>query len=137
MIIYHDLTIELAYTPAQDVLSATLQTERVYETAEVRKAFISIVAYIKEYKVSRLLLDFRRNTLDLSETDYKTTVAQLTVGLMHTPLQKVARVGTADPVREQKIETTYGHIKDAVAVPIQVRMFSDKTEALEWLTTVH
>ena len=136
MIIYHDPTIELRYAPDEDVLSATLQTERVYEAEEVRKAFTSIVAYIKEYKVSRLLLDFRRNTLDLSEAAYKTTLAQLTVGLMQTPLQKVARVGTTDPVREHKITSTYDGIKDAVDVPIQVRMFANKAEALQWLTSV-
>jgi hypothetical protein len=133
MIIYEDSTIELLYLTAQDTITATLQSERVYEATEVRKAFTTIVAYTKEYQVSRLLLDFRHNTLDLSETDYKTTVAQLTVGLMQTLLQKVARVGTADPVREQKIESTYDGIKNAVTVPIQVRMFADKTEALQWL----
>ena len=133
MELYSDEIIILDYYPDHDILTVTLQQEREYPVTEVRKAFISIVAGIRENNVSRLLLDFRRNTLDLTEAEYKASIAQLAVGILHTPLKKVARVGTSNPVREQKIQNTYEGIKDAVPFPIAVKMFSDRAEAMEWL----
>ncbi|MEJ8755568.1 hypothetical protein WG947_01055 [Pontibacter sp. H259] len=133
MELYSDEIIFLDYIPEQDILTVALQEEREYPVAEVRKAFISIVSCIRENNISRLLLDFRRNTLDLSEADYKASIAQLAVGVLQTPLQKVARVGTSNPIRENKIVNTYEGIKGAVPFPIAVKMFYDKAEALEWL----
>ncbi|NEM97705.1 STAS/SEC14 domain-containing protein [Pontibacter burrus] len=134
MILYSDHIIQLDYIPDDDVLVTSLQEERDYNADDVRSAFRSIAAYIKEYNISRLLLDFRRNTLDLAIGEYKFTVAQLTVGLLQTSLQRVARVGTDDPKRENKIQTMYEEIKAAVPIPIAVRMFPSWQEAYDWLT---
>jgi hypothetical protein len=133
MIVYSDRTLQLDYVPEDNLLLTSLQEVRVYETKEVRLAFLSIVACVKEYNISRLLLDFTRNTYDLAETEYKATMAQLTVGLLQTPLEKVACLTTPDAIREHKIETTLGAITDTVHVPIEVQMFTTKKEAVHWL----
>ncbi|MBC5773668.1 hypothetical protein H8S95_06310 [Pontibacter sp. KCTC 32443] len=133
MILYSDHIIKLDYKPAHDILTASLQVLRDYDAAEIRNAFLSIVVTVKEYNVTRLLLDFTRNTLDLTETEYKHSIAQLTVGLMQTPLEKIARIGTTHHVREQKISGLYEGIKNAVTLPIAFHIFSDKSTALDWL----
>ncbi len=133
MILHSDHIIELDYEPAKDILVTCLQSVRDYDAVEVRKAFITISSYVREYNISRLLLDFTRNTLDLTEPEYKATMAQLTVGLLQTPLQKVARLTTNDATREQKIFSTLEAIKGSVPLPVDVRMFNSSTDAMFWL----
>ncbi|MER2999351.1 hypothetical protein [Pontibacter populi] len=133
MILYKDHLIQLDYDPAEDLLRTSLQTVRPYDAAEVRSTFISIIACVKDYNITRLLLDFTSNTYDLSESEYKTTMAQLTVGLLQTSLRKVARLTTPDNTREYKIASMLGNIKDAVPVPVQVQMFDNRDEAMRWL----
>lgn len=88
---------------------------------------------VKEYNIKRLLLDFTRNTLDLTETEYKYAIAQFAVGLMQTSLEKIARIGTKNHMREQKIISKYEGIKNAVALSIAFEIFSDQATALKWL----
>lgn len=133
MELYSDHTVLLDYDPAHDILTASLQVRRAYDAGEVRRAFISIATCVREYHICCLLLDFTNNTLDLKEDEYKYTMAQLTVALLQTPLRKVARVETADAAREQKILNTFEFIKEAVSVPVSVRMFPNRQEAYQWL----
>ncbi|MER2999216.1 hypothetical protein [Pontibacter populi] len=133
MILYKDHIIELDYQPAQDLLITCQPSIRPYDAREVRSAFISIITFVKEYNITRLLLDFTRNTQDLSETEYKTNMAQLTVGLLQTSLQKVARLTTSDAIREQKIASMLDTIQGAVPMVVEVGMFTSKEEAVRWL----
>ena len=133
MELYSDHTVLLNYDPAHDILTATLQVRRAYDAAEVRRAFISIASCVREYHICCLLLDFTANTLDLTEDEYKYTMAQLTVALLRTPLHKVARIETGDTERERKILNTFEHIKEAVSVPVTVRTFPSREEAYRWL----
>ncbi|MBB6609946.1 hypothetical protein H7F15_02760 [Pontibacter sp. Tf4] len=133
MILYSDHIIRLEYDPACDLLLTSLTVAREYDVKEVRSAFLSIITHVNEYNITSLLLDFTRNTLDLQAGEYKVTVAQLTVGLLQTSLRKVARVSTADPIREEKIASMLQDIQTAVPLPIQVKMFPTKEAALQWL----
>ena len=133
MILYSDSIIELDYTPAQDILTTKLQEEREYDVTEVRDAFRSIVVTVKEYNITRLLLDFTGNTLDLTDTEYRHSIAQLAVGLMQTPLLKIARISSQIPEREQKIMGTHEGIKNKVNLQIAFQIFSSKTTAINWL----
>lgn len=133
MILYSDHIIQLAYDPAHDLLVTSLPVARAYDVKEVRSAFMSIITCVNEYNITRLLLDFTHNTHDLQAAEYKTTVAQLTVGLLQTSLQKIARLSTPDAIREEKIASMLADIQTAVPIPIRVQMFSDKDKALRWL----
>jgi hypothetical protein len=125
--------VQLEYEPAFDLLTTSLQATRAYDAREVKSAFVTIATFVQEHSIKKLILDFTRNTYDLPTIEYKQTVAQLTVGLLRTPLQKVARIQTEDPYREEKIATLWGEIKAAVSVHIDVRMFPTKAAARQWL----
>ena len=133
MILYKDHIVELDYQPAQDLLTTCLRATRSYDATEVRSAFISIITHVNEYNITRLLLDFTRNTYDQSETEYKSNIAQLTVGLLQTSIRKVARLTTPDAIREHKISSILDSIQEAVPMAVEVEMFSSKEEAMRWL----
>jgi hypothetical protein len=133
LILYKDNIVELDYQPAHDLLITCQPATRPYDANEVRSAFISIITHVKEYYITRLLLDFTRNTYDLTEPEYKNTMAQLTVGLLQTSLQKVARLSTPDAIREHKISSMLHTIQVAVPMAVEVQMFTTKEEAMQWL----
>ena len=133
MELYSDHIVKLEYEPEFSLLTASLQARRVYGAAEVKSAFATIASAVQEHRIRRLVLDFTRNTHDLPAQDYKKTVAQLTVGLLRTPLQRVARIQTQDPVREAKIAALWKEIQAAVSVSIDVRMFPAEAPARQWL----
>lgn len=133
MELYSDRVVKLEYEPAFSLLTASLQATRVYDAMEVKSAFATIASSVQEHRIRKLMLDFTRNTYDLPVEEYKKTVAQLTVGLLRTPLQKVARIQTGDPVREAKIAALWEEIKGAVSVSIDVQMFPTRAAARQWL----
>jgi hypothetical protein len=134
LILYSDSIVRLDYTPAQDIVLATLPVVRAYDVNEINQAFISMVGCITEYNITRLLLDFTGNTLELPEAEYKQSIAQLADGLLQTPLVKMARIRTQNDVREQKIKGTYEGIKNRVGIQVVFSTFYDKTEAIQWLS---
>ncbi|WP_242917307.1 hypothetical protein [Pontibacter liquoris] len=133
MLLYQDHLIKLDYATAQDILYVEWQERKPYSVAEVRQAFSSIVATVREKEIERILLDFTGNTVDLSDKEYKAVMAHLTVGLLPTCLKKVARITTSDVVREEKIICILKEIESAIALPVDVKLFSTRTEALKWL----
>ncbi len=132
MILYSDHLLELDYATAPDILFVQWQANKLHTIEQVKKAFFSIVAATREHRIERILLDLSA-TQAFSETEYNAIIAQLVVGLRPTAIRKVARVGTTDPVREQKVASTYQQIQAAVELPFEYESFKSRIDALTWL----
>ena len=133
MVLYQDELIRLELASAQGILYVEPRERRAFSAADVRKVFMSTVACTREHAIQRLLLDFSRNALELTGEEYKAVMAQLAVGLLPTHIRRVARVATADPAREHKVEAAYGEIQRAVSLPLEFRSFAGRAQALAWL----
>lgn len=132
-VLYSDELIRLEYAIAQEILHVEPQDQRRLCPSEVKRIFMSIVACGREHKIPRILLDFTQNAIDMTEGEYKALMTQLAVGLMPTAIQKVARVATEDPAREQKVNSTYEEIQAAVDLALEFRNFTSRSEAIRWL----
>ncbi len=133
MILYSDHLLELDYATAQDILFVRWQkNSKCHSIKEVNKALYSIVAIVREYRIEHILLDLAA-TQPFSETEYNAILAQLMVGLRPTAIRKVARIGTIDPVREQKVASTYQQIQAAIELPLVLKSFTSRSQALQWL----
>jgi hypothetical protein len=69
----------------------------------------------------------------MTEAEYKSVFTQLVVGLMPATMQKVARVATKDPVRERSVDAAYREIQKCIKLPLELRSFASRGEALRWL----
>lgn len=133
MVLYKDDLMELEYAAAQDVLFVELSGNRQLCAADLRKVFVSAVACIRDHAIKNLLVNFGRSTVDITDTDYKVLMSQLTVGLMPSTIKKIARVALKDPVREQKIDYIYSEIKKSVSLTLLFKNFTNRADALLWL----
>ncbi|MFD2515922.1 hypothetical protein ACFSRY_18770 [Pontibacter locisalis] len=70
----------------------------------------------------------------MSSAEYLSVLAQLAVGLLPASVEKIARVATGDTAREERLDAIYKHIRTAVALPLELRTFPTREEALRWLT---
>ncbi len=133
MLIYSDDLIELTYTPAQRILYAAWREHRSYSAAEVKNAFMAIVASAEEHHVERVLLNFGDNTQDLTEPEYKALLAQLILGLRQSPIKKIVCIGPSASPREQRLADAFDEIKASVGTTLDFRFFSNRADALPWL----
>jgi hypothetical protein len=131
--LYEDEIIKLELATAQDMLYVVPQNRQTLSATDIRKAFMSTVAYTREHNITKLLLDFSQVIVEMNEVEYKNVIAQLTVGLMPTHIRKVARITTSDPIREYKVDATYEAIRKAVELPLEFRNFPTRAEALAWI----
>ncbi|WP_125185396.1 hypothetical protein [Botryobacter ruber] len=128
-----DELVKLDYASAQDVLFVEPQDNGGLSFSKINRVFSSIVACIKEREIKNLLIDFSRNTLAVTETEYKSALARLAVGLTGTTIEKLARIATDDQTREKMIERLEAEIRNVIKSPLQVKDFPNRAEAMQWL----
>ncbi|WP_162055931.1 hypothetical protein, partial [Pontibacter pamirensis] len=95
--------------------------------------FVSIVSCSREHRFRRLLLDFGGNRVEMTEREYRAMMAQLAVGLLPAPVEKAALVMATDTIPAGKVEAIYREMQAAVLLPLELRAFPRKTQALRWL----
>lgn len=135
MLLYTDELVELEYLIAQNILHVKPQDQREHQSSEFKRITVSIVVCARENKVEKLLVDFSRNRLVMTVQEYKSLLVQLVIGLMHSPVQKIARIATEDMEREQLFKSMCDQIRAAIKLPVEIRSFRDRAEALQWLDT--
>lgn len=133
MVLYWDELIKMDYASVQDVLLVEPQDNESLPFLKISRIFSSIVACVKEREIKNLLIDFSRNTLVVTETEYKSALARLAVGLTGTTIEKLARIATGDQTRENMIGRLEAEIREVLVSPIQVKNFPNRAEAMRWL----
>ncbi|WP_162056461.1 hypothetical protein [Pontibacter pamirensis] len=133
VLLYADELVELEHAAIDDILFAELKETRPLPAPEFKRVIMSVVTGAREHQVKKMLLDFSKNALDMTGMEYRSIMAQLTVGLMRSPAQKVARMATTDMEREQLFRSVCDEIHVAIKQPIEFLSFGDRAEALQWL----
>lgn len=136
MRLYSDALVDLYYYAEKGILYAAWREHKPYCADDVKKAFMAVVGSAREHQIKHILLNFADNTQNLTEKEYKTVLAQLTVGLLPTTIQKVACIGSNENVREKRIMRSFDKIKASLNMPLQFRFFNNRAEALQWLLEV-
>ncbi|MFC6997566.1 STAS/SEC14 domain-containing protein [Rufibacter roseus] len=129
MIIYQSGILTLDYDPATDILFVEWPDMQHVLLPEIRQALKVLVDHIRNYDIKRLLIDSTKANIDLEGEEYKEVLKEFGLNIMTTRLQKLARVLTKDKKREQQVE----QVKQEINLTVELRTFTQRTEALAWL----
>ena len=129
MVVYQNNILTITYSPESDLLSAVWSSTDAYELSKVQQAIKKLVEVILSYDVKNLMIDASKAEMDFTNEEYKAIIVQLATDFQTTHLQKLARVTTTDPLREEKIYT----IRQQLYFPYDFRDFKTREEALNWL----
>ncbi|WP_276499691.1 hypothetical protein [Pontibacter litorisediminis] len=133
MILHHNSLIKLEYSPATDILQVNYPDLYSYQLSEVRHSLAVMVEAIRNYDVKRLLLDASVTAISIGEAENRELSISLAASLAKTRLQKVARIHPLNPTRESIAQENISNILRAGPLPYQLRTFSNRTQALQWL----
>lgn len=129
MVLFDNSLVRLNYNPATDILDVDCPDFHPLIMAEVKEAFSIIVDTVKHYDVKKLVIDSSRATINTSDHEHKAVLVKFARDLMGTRLQKLARVGTEDTLREKNVNEA----REDAAFNIDFQSFPDKAAALAWL----
>lgn len=129
----HSGIINLDYNPASDVLVTSLPDIKQFSLSEADFCFGLIVQSIREYDIKKLLLDSSNSVIEVDDEAYKSIAAKFAMNLMGTRLERLARVGTADAVREEKSAKVSADVRQELTLPMEFRNFTSRGEAMDWL----
>ena len=125
--------LKLDYNPATDVLVTCMPDLRTYALAEVSYCLDLMVESIRTYDIKKMLLDSSQTLIEVEDASYKAVMAQFAWALADTHLKKIARVGTADIMREDKAAKLASELRAEVNLPVEYKSFISQTEAMNWL----
>ena len=132
MILYDNPILRLTYAPATDIMVADLSNRHEFYSLEVRQALNLIVEHVRHYDVRHLLMDSRKRVLVIDDLEYAAIMSEFTRALQTTHLQKMARLYTGTPSREDLAKA----IIEQMATTFTLRTFTSQAEAMEWLTSI-
>jgi hypothetical protein len=136
MILYQNRLIVLDYEPSTDILSVDWPNVASFDLMEVEQALNTLVGYIRDYDVKRLLIDSTKAVIspDLDMVEYQAIVTQFAYKLMKTRLKKSARIMHSDQVRETTSQKISEEITRKAKLEIENQNFTSKEAATAWLT---
>lgn len=132
MILYSGL-ITLDYNPATDILETSMPDVRQFASSEVMACVDIIVSHIHNYDIKKLLLDSSKSVVDVEMDEYKAVSEKFARSLLATRLRKLARIATADAVREAKSTRVSTDLLQELNFPITFGNFTNRKEAMRWL----
>ncbi|AMM50751.1 hypothetical protein TH61_05555 [Rufibacter sp. DG15C] len=136
MILFQNRLIVLDYSPSTDVLSVEWPSVSAYDLPEVEQSLNTLVEYIRNYDVKRLLIDSTKAAIspELDMVEYQAIVTEFAHRLTKTRLQKSARIMHADLVREKISREIGDQVSKKANLKLENRNFYNRVEALAWLT---
>lgn len=134
MILHHNSIIRLDYSPATDILEVKYPDLQKFMLLEIKESLKLMVETIRNYDVKRLLLDASSTYIEISEEENRMLSLQLAEELTRTRLQRVARIQPKDPEKELRAQQNIKQIEKEIVLPYQIHTFSDRAEALKWLS---
>ena len=130
MVVYVNSLVTLTYAPESDTLSADWSDQEQFSLPEIKQTLEKLVEVMSNYNVKNLLIDASKANFNLTNDNYRDIIEYLEPAFKKTHLQKLARVMTSDPLREEKVYT----IRQKINFPYDFRDFKTKDEAMKWLT---
>jgi len=132
MLIYSGI-ITLDYNPVIDVLATSMPDIKELSMPEVSFCLGLIVENIRNYHIEKLLLDSSKSVVEIEYAAYKAVTFKFAMDLRGTRLKKLARVGTTDTQREEKSAKLSEELRQELNLPMELRNFASKAEAMDWL----
>ena len=133
MVLFQNSFIRLDYTPATDILVIEYPDLHGYLLPEIKNSINILVENVRNYDVKKLLLDSTRTISSVTEEESREVATYLAKGLMKTRVQKVARLQSASTTVEKLAQGNLKHIQESGALPFQLKNFTNKADALEWM----
>lgn len=133
MILHQDGLIELVYEPKTDILSVKWPDLRLTATSAIQYSFTKLIDTINHYHITKLLIDSSGNSGEVDNQDYQALALKLSRDLAATRLEKVARIISADKVRESRTQAYAQEIKAVVSFKLVSQEFEEKASAIAWL----
>jgi predicted HAD superfamily phosphohydrolase YqeG len=129
MILYQNAFMRLDYDPAADILIVEWPDFRPYTLTSVKEVLRILVETVRDYDIKKLLADSSNTIIEVDEADYKSVMENFALAIRTTRLQKMARIVTADPLRENIVV----ELKENVGASVIYKSFTSRAAALEWL----
>lgn len=123
--------VKLSYSPAKDILLVEWPSFDRHLEAETASIPKTIVETLKTFQIRCLLLDLRKTGTDFPEPQLMRIMIRLAKSLKKTPVQRVARVATADSL----LKPTIKEIVDESHLSIPVDDFHQVEDAVKWLAS--
>ncbi|WP_026463277.1 hypothetical protein [Adhaeribacter aquaticus] len=133
MILHQDGLIKLDYDPASDILEVEWPEISKAPVAEITYSLQIFIDTLRHYDIKYLLIDASNNRTEVDNGAYKQMVLKLSQDLANTRLQKLARLESFNPLREEKVKTLSQEVDKKFTRRYAFQNFSDKNEALNWL----
>lgn len=121
--------MQLDFDPANSLMIVNWPNFEPYTLADTQLALSRLVNTIKNYDVKKLLVDATTAKLSVEIETYEDIVRDFTKALLETKLEKIGRVTTRDPEREN----TAKKLSKELPSSIQSQHFSTIAEAKAWL----
>jgi hypothetical protein len=133
MILFENSIVKLDYNPATDILVIDYSDLHGYLLPEIKNSVDILTDVAKSYDVKKVLLDSTRTVVSVTPDESREISVYLANALAQTRVQKLARVQSLNAEVETRAKENIEHVQQALTLPFQVRNFSEKAEALEWL----
>lgn len=130
MIAYKNSLITISFEPETDILFLDWTNFDKYTILEVEHSIHKLVEIINNYDVKNVLVDASKANIDITIEEYTGIINELVLELGQTRVEKLARIMTLDPIREE----VYYKMRQAVNFPFEFEDFKTKDKALAWLT---
>lgn len=136
MILYQNSFVVLDYEPTTDILAFEWPNVEAYLLPEAKRTLKTLVEYVRNYDVKRLLIDESKTTVSpelIDSPEYKEVLMEFVCDLTKTRLQKSARIVALDKDREAKTKKLTTEIIQEIKLNISNKDFTNKSEAQSWL----
>ena len=133
MILYKNSVIKLDYNPATDIVHVQYPDLYDYLLPEIIHSINILIDTVRNYDIKYLLLDGRQ-TVSATKTEEGREIAlHLAASLAKTRLTKLARLQSYSPEVEDRAKANVKAIHSTMALPYELKDFTDEGEALAWL----
>lgn len=133
MVLFDNSLIRLDYNPATDIMEVEYPDLHDYLLIEIKRSIDTLLDTVRNYDVKRLLLDSTRTIISVGDAESREIATYLAAGLTKTRVQKVARVQSPSSAVETRAQENISHIRKLSQLPFELRNFTSKAEATEWL----
>lgn len=133
MILLENSLFKLHYNPVTDILEANYPGVHEYLLTEIKENMDKMVEIIHNFDIKRVLLNLTSSVLSVDHDKNLELSYQLLSGVEKTRVEKLARLEAENTAGETSLYYSIEKLLRTENPPFQVRVFSTRDKAMEWL----
>src|SRR5688572_5660910 len=133
MILEEDSLLNFRYDTTTHILSVSWPDLTSTPLPEIENSLKKLARNIKNFDIQKVLADHRYGFTSLEDKAYKKMLIAYHRKLAKTHLNKIARLIPENPAWEYFIIQLSKELQEKLNLPFEVRFFTKKAEALDWL----